>query len=223
MSAPPAGASDPTPCYLPCDFVEADGVDTDFFTELWSDHPGVVPLSARGVLLKCPHTVVFSHNVPFGWYFTSVKEGRYMKRNKKRLNKDEIYRLMSPCGTSGICARWVSRGLELHAVGGNLPKTTTRYLTPESLRTFLAKRDGGASGLLQKFVEPPGKHVRVLRAHWTPHVCYIQQYTNLDDLYSRKVPLGERAAGFEAKADRMEVRMMPTSSHIGMSVGALCR
>ena len=100
-----AGAGGPTPCYLPCDFVEAQGLDVNFFQELWCDHPRAVRLAHEMSELKVPHTVVFAHNVPFGWYFTSIKDRAYMRRNKKRLHHEEIYRLMSPVGESGIAAQ----------------------------------------------------------------------------------------------------------------------
>ena len=67
-------------------------IDFSIYAKLWkSADTNIKPMSCGKDLLYIPHTIVFMDGVPFGWYFTSLIDGRYKRRSKKKLISEEIY------------------------------------------------------------------------------------------------------------------------------------
>ena len=67
-------------------------VDFSIFAKLWkSSDTGSFHGKNGKDTLYVPHTIVFMDGVPFAWYFTSLVDGRYKRRSKRKLITDEIY------------------------------------------------------------------------------------------------------------------------------------
>ena len=68
-------------------------MDFSIYAKLWKsgDDGSVTRLGSGQDTLYVPHTVVFVDGVPFAWYFSSLIDGRYKRRSRKKLLSEEIY------------------------------------------------------------------------------------------------------------------------------------
>ena len=66
-------------------------VDFSIFAKLWkSSDTGITRMGGKDPLYV-PHTIIFMDGIPMTWYFTSLVDGRYKRRSKKKLITDEIF------------------------------------------------------------------------------------------------------------------------------------
>ena len=108
------------------------GIDLSLYARLWRcGGVGVVPMSTPGCNVLVPHTIVFMHGMPFAWYFSSVVDGSFKKRHRRRLTigKIDAHFQKLPVGRHAIVAVWMvtndvlffARHMSLIMAGGFVP------------------------------------------------------------------------------------------------------
>ena len=67
-------------------------IDFSIYAKLWkAGDAGVMRMQANQDLVYVPHTILYLEGVPYSWYFTSLSDGKYKRRSKKKLVSEEIY------------------------------------------------------------------------------------------------------------------------------------
>lgn len=198
-----AGLTDDVALRLTREGLEGDGIASRLFELLWKRDL----LSDSSVSLRIPDTVIFKHNVPTLWYFTSV-DGTIKRKTKAKVTNGHILkefrRRPSP---SGVAACFVTNvpaqakpvagdDDEDEACGGL--RTTIEYLDHQGLEDFLLDNQRvRGDGILQRFVEPKGGRNNMLRALWSPKVCLLERRVNRLQMGDTRYDMYERAVTFE--------------------------
>lgn len=180
--------------------LEGDGVLDSFYEYLWRKHSESETLQDFII----PDTVIFKYQQPSAWYFTSL-DGSIKRKTKDKLNPAQIeeafMKNISPCG---IIATYYCMAQE------STSDRTLEFLGKDELKHFLYYRKKTFSGILQKFVEPKGRHNEQIKIIWSPHVFSHERRQNRKNLYDTRFDPYERGVTFEG-AD-FHTRMLPMNS-----------
>ena len=125
-------------------------IDFSIYAKLWkSADTNIKPMSCGKDLLYIPHTIVFMDGVPFGWYFTSLIDGRYKRRSKKKLISEEIYQHFKKISRKRARAKNKSAGMsggcrQSETIANNerdIASNSSRSLSPRKRKTNILEED----------------------------------------------------------------------------------
>jgi hypothetical protein len=173
--------------------IEGDGVLDNFYKLIWEKQEFDTGL--RGFLL--PDTVIYKHQHPRAWYFTS-KQGHVKKKLKEKLNANHIQQVfLKSVSPSGIIASFFHSKDQSREI---------EYFELEDFIYFLHNRNKNHDGVLQKFVDPKGNKNCTVQMIWTPHLCLFEMRENINDLFDLKYDAYERVITFEKDHHHSQVK-----------------
>jgi hypothetical protein len=180
--------------------LEGDGVLDSFYEYLWRKHSESDSLQ----IFSLPDTVIFKYQQPSAWYFTSV-DGSFKRKAKDKLNptciEEAFLKNVSPCE---IVATYYCAAQETPE------ERTLEFLGRDELRHFLHYRKKTFSGILQRFIEPKGRHNEQIKVVWSPFVCIHERRQNMKNLYDTRFDPYERGVTFEGSD--FHTKILPMNS-----------
>jgi len=100
--------------------------------------------------LNIPDTVIFENKQPLFWYYSDQK-GLIKKKKTENLFLDNIRdKFLQKASKSNIIGYFIYKDLDKEK------KATIEYFDHEKFLDFLYKNRAFPSGILQKFIDPPG-------------------------------------------------------------------
>ena len=173
--------------------IEEDGIADNFYRLIWEKQDN--DQGIRGFLL--PNTVIYKHQQPRAWYFSS-KKGNIKRKHKEKLNVHHIeLEFLNSVSKSGIIAYFIF-------IGDN--GREIEYFQVQEFRNFLHNRHKTFDGVLQQFIDPKGRKNSIIQMIWTSHLCLFEMRENLNDLYDVHLDQYSRAITFEGDTHLSQVK-----------------
>ena len=173
--------------------IEGDGVIGNFYKLIWEKQQRDKGL--RGFLL--PHTVVYKHQQPRAWYFSTI-EGYIKRKLKEKLTAAHIEHVfLKNISKSGIVAFFTYIGANGREI---------EYFQAADFRNFIHNRHKNYDGVLQKFIDPKGVNNSTLQMIWTTHLCVFELRENSNSLFDTRLDIYERVVTFEGEDHQSQVK-----------------
>ncbi|KAJ9437446.1 hypothetical protein DIPPA_22005 [Diplonema papillatum] len=186
-----------------------DSIGTSFFHYLWKKRPPQDDGAAEPDV-RVPHTLVFEHGFPKGWYSclgprglvrstgkdidaTAVTEAM-VGRVRKSLSSSPLAKRLAKHTARPPCDRFI---VATYIERKQSPEGTCVYqqsfLSKKGLEAFFSSGADASpdtpsavapqrNGLLQQFVIPPGVRNQVIEVDWSQHACFIEKRRNIHAL-----------------------------------------
>ena len=198
---------------LPAHAIDHQGVECSLYERLWKARGAPLLAAEDGIFLRIPHTVVYRQSAPCGWYFTS-KSCQLSRRRRGRLCNDEI---LSAFGGGSYEPAAIWRQQSRNEKGKLVYEEVV--LASVDLEAFL-RSEKVTDGVLQKFVRPSGQNMRIFRATWTRHICYIELVEKEAQISDKRTSLRQRFSFSNERHTRS--RLVRNASYNGRLIEFAC-
>ncbi|TMW68797.1 hypothetical protein Poli38472_006265 [Pythium oligandrum] len=153
-----------------------------------------------------PDTVVFKHQKPVKWFFTSKQEkGKILSKSKKHVSVTHVMQAFlepklgqtAPRGTDDELIVATFAYAERCSASGDFA-TVVEHLTKPALRHLLTNREKPALSILQRFIPTRSGYNHMIQSVFTPDSCLIRKCVNSNLVSDAAMAVAQRTVTFEA-------------------------
>lgn len=203
--------------------LERDGVQTALYRILACLD---TPSQSSCVNLRLPDTVLIDKKVITHWFNSGTSHDGLPMIVDKPHQKGIQWRAQDVLRSFGkkrkkkneVIAQFLSRHEDDEHVGGTGKHCSVEYLDFEGLEGLLTRRT--VTGILQRFIAPPGKSNEMIRVIWTPSLVLMERCRNNNSFRDKALKVKERVPTYDGPPHACsfyDVRAQPTIAELNIA------